>query len=180
MMTTLILVVLALIAAVLLYATFQPDRFRVQRATTVHAPPEKIFPYINDLHQWAHWSPWAALDPAMQNTFSGAASGLGAAYAWQGNNKVGAGRMEIIESTPPSRIAIRLDFIKPFEAHNTAEFTLTAQDGATSVKWAMFGPSNYVAKLMGLFFSVDKMVGAQFERGLASLKAVAEQQGENK
>ncbi len=180
MTATIALVVLGLIAALLLYAAFQPDSFRVQRSIVMQAPPEKIFPHINDFQQWVHWSPWENLDPALQRSYNGAASGTGARYAWQGNNKTGTGSMEIIESLPPGKIAIKLDFIKPYEGHSTTEFTLTGQDGVTVVTWAMFGPSNYMAKMMSIFCSMDKMVGGHFERGLASLKAVAEQESVGK
>jgi uncharacterized protein YndB with AHSA1/START domain len=171
---TVSIIVLALIAAVLAYAAFRPDSFEVRRAATIQAPPEKIFPLINDFHQWSAWSPWEKMDPAMKRTHTGAAAGKGAAYAWEGNSKVGQGRMEITESSPPSRIAIQLDFIKPFEGHNVAEFTLVPQNGATQVHWAMRGPSPYVARLMGIFFNMDKMIGQDFEAGLANLKAAAE------
>jgi uncharacterized protein YndB with AHSA1/START domain len=171
---TVSIIVLALIAAVLAYAAFRPGSFEVRRAATIQAPPEKIFPLINDFHQWSAWSPWEKMDPAMKRTHTGAAAGKGAAYAWEGNSKVGQGRMEITESSPPSRIAIQLDFIKPFEGHNVAEFTLVPQNGATQVHWAMRGPSPYVARLMGIFFNMDKMIGQDFEAGLANLKAAAE------
>ena len=174
MFKTVSIIVLALIAAVLAYAAFRPGSFEVRRAATIQAPPEKIFPLINDFHQWGAWSPWDKMDPAMKRTHTGAAAGKGAAYAWEGNSKVGQGRMEITESSPPSRIAIQLDFIKPFEGHNVAEFTLVPQNGATQVHWAMRGPSPYVARLMGIFFNMDKMIGQDFEAGLANLKAAAE------
>ena len=168
------LVVVLLVAAVLIFAATKPDAFRIERAASIKAPPEKIFAFINDLHQWVSWSPWENIDPALKRAHSGAASGKGAVYTWEGNSKVGAGRMEVMESVPPSKITIKLDFIKPFEGHNTAEFRLVPKDGSTSVTWAMFGPSNYISKVMSLFFSMDRMVGGQFERGLANLKALSE------
>src|SRR5258708_40223291 len=125
--------VVVLIAAVLIYASNQPHHFRVQRAMTIKAPPEKIFPLITDLHSWGSWSPWEKMDPAMKRTYSGAASGKGAAYAWQGNSKVGEGRMEIMEASPPSKVSIQLDFLKPIEGHNTAEFTLEPKGESTNV-----------------------------------------------
>src|SRR6185436_2103943 len=139
--------VVVLIAALLAYAATRPDTFRVERSASIKAPPEKIFPLINDFHKWDAWSPWEKMDPAMKRTHSGAASGKGAVYEWEGNDKVGKGRMEIAESSPPSKVAIKLDFLKPFEAHNTAEFTLEGKGDSTNVKWAMYGPSPYITKL---------------------------------
>ena len=168
-------VVLVVVVAVLLvYAATRPDTFRIERSAVIKAPPEKLFALINDLHQWTAWSPWEKIDPALKRSYSGAPSGKGAAYAWEGNSKVGSGRMEILESVPASRIAIKLDFLKPFEAHNMAEFTLAPAGGATTVTWAMYGPSPYISKVMGIVFNMDKMVGAQFEQGLANLKANTE------
>lgn len=163
-----------LVALVLLYAATRPDTFRVARSTNIQAPAEKIFPLIDDFHQWERWSPWEKVDPALKRTYSGAARGRGAAYEWFGDRDVGQGRMEIIESTPPSRLLIKIDFLVPFEAHNTVEFTLQAQGENTLLTHAMSGPSPYLAKLMGIFFSMDKMIGDKFEEGLGSLKAIAE------
>ena len=174
MFKTISLIVVVLIAAVLAYAAMRPDNFEVRRSTTIQAPADKIYPLINDFQQWSVWSPYEKLDPAMKRSYSGAASGRGAVYAWEGNGKAGAGRMEIVEATPPSKVAIQLDFIKPFEGHNIAEFTLAPQGGATQVGWSMRGPSPYIAKLMGIFFNMDKMIGQDFEVGLANLKAAAE------
>ena len=174
MFKTIAIVVVVLLAAILIFAATTPDTFRVQRATSIKAPPEKIFPLINDLHGWDAWSPWEKMDPAMKRTFSGAASGKGAVYEWEGNHEVGKGRMEITESSPPSKVGIKLDFIKPFEAHNIAEFTLEAQGDFTNVTWAMHGPNPYIAKVIHIFFSMDSMVGKQFEAGLANLKTIAE------
>jgi uncharacterized protein YndB with AHSA1/START domain len=169
-----IAIVVVLIVAILIYAATMPDTFRVQRSASIKAPPEKIFPLINDLHGWGSWSPWEKKDPEMKRTYRGAAQGKGAVYEWDGNNQVGKGRMEITEASPPSRVAIKLDFIKPFEAHNMAEFTLDAQGDSTKVTWAMHGPNSYIAKAMHIFFSMDSMVGEDFETGLANLKAVTE------
>ena len=174
MFKTIITILLGLIAVLLIYAATRPDDFRVQRSISIKAPPEKIFPLIADLHSWAAWSPYEKRDPAMKRTFSGAASGKGAVYEWDGNSQVGAGRMEITDLQAPSKLTIKLDFIKPFEGHNTAEYTLKPDGESTSVTWAMYGPAAYVAKLMGIFVSMDKMIGTDFETGLASLKAVAE------
>jgi uncharacterized protein YndB with AHSA1/START domain len=162
------------VAVVLGLAAFQPDTFRVERAITIKAPPEKVFALVNDFHQWAQWSPWERLDPAMHRQHSGPPAGPGAAYAWDGNEKVGKGRMEITSATVPSRVVMQLDFLEPFEAHNTTEFQLEGQGDGTTVTWAMHGPNLFVGKLMSLFTSVDAVVGKDFERGLANLKAVAE------
>ena len=174
MFQTIVIIVAALIAALLIYAASRPASFRIERSTAINAPPDAIFPLINDFHRWSAWSPWEKLDEGLQRSFSGAASGKGAVYAWQGNNKVGQGRMEITDAAPASRITIKLDFLKPLEAHNTAEFTLAPQGGATRLSWAMFGPSPYMARLMGVVFNMDKMLGKSFDEGLANLKTLAE------
>ncbi|MBP7660029.1 MAG: SRPBCC family protein [Burkholderiaceae bacterium] len=174
MFKRILLVVVVLIGALLAYAATRPDTFRVERATVIKAPPAKVFALIDDFHQWAGWSPWEKLDPSMKRSHSGAASGKGAVYAWEGNGDVGAGRMEILETTAPSRVLIRLDFIKPFEARNTAEYTLRPEGEATRVTWAMYGPAPFVSKLMQVFVSMDAMIGKDFEQGLANLKALAE------
>jgi hypothetical protein len=172
---TIIAVVLAIaIAVVLILAAAKPDTFSVQRGTTIKAQPEKIFSIINDFHQWGKWSPWENRDPAMTRNFSGAESGQGAVYAWEGNKNVGSGRMEILDASTPSKIIIKLDFFKPFEAHNTAEFTMLPQGDATSVNWVMHGPAPFMSKMMQVFMNIDKMVGKDFEAGLANLKGLAE------
>lgn len=173
MFKTISLLVLVLLIALLAYAATRPDSFRVQRSLTVEASPEKIHPLIDDFRQWRAWSPYEKLDPAMTRSFSGPAHGQGAEYAWSSDGKAGAGRMEILSSTP-QKTTIKLDFSKPFKANNTAEFTLLPQGAGTQVTWAMYGASPFVAKLMGLFFSMDTMVGKDFEVGLANLKALAE------
>jgi uncharacterized protein YndB with AHSA1/START domain len=165
-------VLLVAIAAILVLAAMKPDTFRITRAITVKAPPEKIFPLIADFRAWSAWSPWEKRDPALKRSYGGSASGKGAVYEWEGNSKVGKGRMEIIDAPPPSRLAIKLDFLKPFEAHNTAEFTLTPRENTTDVTWAMHGPNLFIGKVMSLFGSMDRMVGN--ETGLANLKAEAE------
>ena len=174
MFKTIAIVVVVLIAGVLVFAVTRPDAFRVERSVTIKALPEKIYPYFDDFNRWAVWSPWEKLDPAMKRTFSGPPAGKGSVYAWEGNSKVGAGRMEILESSPSSKLLIKLDFIKPFEGHNTAEYTLVPSGDTTQVTWAMYGPASYVSKLMGVFVSMDSMIGKDFEAGLANLKAAAE------
>ena len=170
-----IAIVLAVaIAAVLILAAAKPDTFSVQRGAVMTAPPQKIFSLINDFHQWGNWSPWEIKDPAMKRSFSGAENGRGAVYAWDGNKNVGSGRMEILEASTPSKITIKLDFFKPFEGHNTAEFTMLPQGNATSVNWVMHGPAPFMSKLMQVFMNIDKMIGKDFEAGLANLKRLAE------
>lgn len=166
--------VIALIVVLLVYVAMKPDTFRIQRSAIINAPAEKVFPFINDFHNWTAWSPWERMDPALKRTLRGANSGEGAVYEWEGNNQVGQGRMEISEASPPSHLLINLDFLKPFEAHNRAEFTLNGEGQSTNVTWAMYGPQPYQAKVMSLFFSMDTMVGGQFEQGLANLKSIAE------
>jgi uncharacterized protein YndB with AHSA1/START domain len=161
-------------AGVLIYATTRPDSFRVQRSASIKAPPDRIFALISDLRGWNAWSPYERKDPAMRRTFSGAASGTGAIYEWDGDRNVGKGRMEVIEATPPGRILIKLDFIKPFEGHNTAEFTLEPKGDNTLVTWAMYGPATFMMKVMGIFMNMDNMIGNDFAVGLANLKGVTE------
>lgn len=168
------LLVIAVIVIVLVVAAFRPDSFRYERSTRIKATPEKIYAFLDDFHRWTAWSPWEKKDPAMQRQFGGSATGKGATYAWQGNKDVGEGRMEIVESAPHSSLKIQLVFIKPFAANNMAEFTLTPAGDQTEVHWAMYGPQPYVAKVMGLFLNMDKMIGKDFEAGLAALKASAE------
>jgi uncharacterized protein YndB with AHSA1/START domain len=170
-----IAVVLAIvIAVVLILAATKPDTFRIERAATVNASAEKIFPLIADFRQWLNWSPWEGRDPALKRTFSGAERGKGSVYAWEGNKNVGSGRMEILEATTPSKIVIKLDFLKPFEAHNTAEFTMLPQGAATNIVWVMHGPAPFLSKLMQVFMSFDNMIGKDFEAGLAKLKTISE------
>ena len=167
-------IIVLLVAGLLGYAATKPDKFRVQRSATMKAPPEKIFPLINDFHKWGSWSPWEKLDLEMKKTHSGAASGRGAIYEWEGNKKVGQGRMEITEESPPSKVAIKLDFIKPFQANNKAEFALDRQGNSTNVTWTMDGSQPFMFKVMGVFMNLDNMIGKDFEAGLASMKGIAE------
>jgi uncharacterized protein YndB with AHSA1/START domain len=167
-------VVAVAIAAILILAAVKPGTFRVERSSSIKAPPEKIFPLINDFHQWGSWSPYETKDPAMQRTFSGAASGKGAVYAWNGNNNVGSGRMEILDAPAPSKVVIKLDFFKPFEGHNTAEFTMLPQGDTTNVTWLMHGPAPLMSKLIQVFMNMDNMIGKDFAVGLANLKRVTE------
>ena len=170
-----ILLALAFIAILLIIViTGRPDEFTVTRAANISAPPEKIFPHVNDLHKWEAWSPWAKLDSNAKYTFSGADAGAGAAMAWEGDHKVGAGKMTVTESRPSELVRFRLDFQKPMRATNTAEFTFRHADHQTVVTWTMAGKNHLMGKIFGLFMDCDKMIGGQFEKGLASLKSVAE------
>ena len=173
MIKTIAIVIVIALAATLGYAATRPDTFRVQRTISIKAPPEKILAQVNNFHDWNSWSPYEKMDPAMKRTFSGAASGPGAVYAWDGNGDAGAGRMEIKEASP-SKTVIKLDFSKPFEASNVAEFSVDTQGDSSNVTWAMYGPAPYISKVMGLFFNMDSMIGKDFEAGLANLKTVAE------
>jgi len=162
-----------LIAVVVIFAATRADAFHVERIVDIKSAPENIFPLINDFHQWDAWTPYNK-DPAMQKTFSGNTSGAGAIYAWQGNKQVGKGSIEITATTPPTRVALDLHMMEPFEAHNKVVFTLNAAGDTTSVTWGMDGRQNFLLKIMGLFFSMDKMVGKDFEVGLLRLKAAVE------
>jgi len=164
-------VILALFAAA---AAMQPAHFRVERSATIAAPDSVVFALVNDFHRWKAWSPWAGLDSSMQETYSGASSGVGASYAWAGNSKVGEGSMTILESTPSSLIRIKLEFLKPIAATNIAEYSFTPGPAGTEVHWIMTGDNNFIGKALGLVVSMDKMVGGDFEKGLAQMKAVAE------
>jgi uncharacterized protein YndB with AHSA1/START domain len=170
-----IAVVLAIaIAVVLILAATKPDTIRIERSATINAPAEKIFAVLADFHQWVGWSPWEHKDPALKRAFSGAERDKGAIYAWEGNKNVGTGRMEILEANAPSKLVIKLDFFTPFEAHNTAEFTMLPQGSATNVHWVMHGPAPFMSRVMQVFVSFDKMVGKDFEVGLANLKKLTE------
>jgi uncharacterized protein YndB with AHSA1/START domain len=174
MFKTIAIIVVALIAALLLFAATKPDTFRVERSASIKAPPEKVFALLNDFQRWDAWSPWEKKDPAMKRTFSVVTSGKGAQYAWEGNREVGQGRMEIAESVPPSKVAIKLDFAKPFEAHNLVEFTLEPKGDVTNITWVMQGNTPYFVKIIHVFLNMDSIVGKDFETGLANLKTVAE------
>lgn len=164
----------ALVAGVLGYAATRPDSFTVQRSRRIKAPPDRIFPHLVDFRRWTEWSPWEGYDPNMTKKMSGAASGRGAVYEWEGNKKVGKGRMEILDTDPPKRVRIQLDFFSPWEAHNTTEFVLMPQGDFTEVNWRMQGPSPYMSKLFGVFMNTDKLVGRDFEKGLDNLQRITE------
>jgi uncharacterized protein YndB with AHSA1/START domain len=169
------LTLLVLIIALLVYAATKPDSFTIQRSATIKAPPEKIYPLISDFHQWSAWSPYEKLDTSMKKSYTGAPSGVGAVYEWEGNSNVGKGRMEIADATPPSKVGIKLDFLQPFESHNRVDFTLEPRpDSTTTVTWSTRGPNLYIGKVMSVFVSMDRMMGKDFEAGLTNLKAIAE------
>ncbi len=162
------------VAGVLGVAATKPDSFRVERAILIKAPPATVFPLINDLHAWEDWSPWARKDPSMKTRYGGARHGLGATYAWEGNRDVGKGRMEIIDTTPPDHVALKLEFIEPFATTSTVAFVLRPAGEFTEVSWRMHGPMPFPAKVVSVFTPMDAIVGDDFESGLADLKALAE------
>jgi hypothetical protein len=168
------LIIALLVVGVLIYASTKPDSFRVERSISIAAPADKIFPLVNDFHQWEAWSPWEKIDPSLKRSYTGSAAGKGAAYGWEGNRDIGSGKMEIAESIPHSKVVINLHFLKPFEARNTVEFVLQPQANGTLLTQAMYGPSPLMSKIMGLVFSMEKMVGGKYEEGLASIKTLAE------
>lgn len=160
--------------AFIIVVVTQPDEFRVMRSLMMDAPPEKIFPQVNNLRNWEKWSPWVKLDPNSKSFFEGAEAGEGAYMRWVGNYKVGEGSMQIIESRPYDFIKLRLDFLKPMQATNNAEFTFRNDGGKTEVTWSMYGKNSFIGKAMGLFFNCEKMAGGQFEKGLSGLKSLVE------
>jgi uncharacterized protein YndB with AHSA1/START domain len=162
------LAVLAVLAVAGVAAT-RPDRFRVERSLAMAAPPAGVYARIADFRAWEGWSPWARLDPSMKVTYGGAAAGPGATYAWAGDDRVGSGRMTITAAEPPARIAIRLEFLEPFEETAETVFALAPEGSGTRVTWTMAGESSFVGKVMGLFMDMDQMIGKDFEKGLAQL-----------
>lgn len=174
MIKKIFLTLLAVILIVVVIVALQPAEFRVARSATIATPAAVVFDHVNDFHKWEAWSPWAKLDANMRKTHEGAPAGVGAIYSWAGNNDVGEGRMTLTESKPSETIRIKLEFIKPFAATNTTEFTFKAEGDKTLVTWSMFGTNNFMAKAFGLIMNMDKIVGADFEKGLAQLKTVAE------
>jgi Polyketide cyclase / dehydrase and lipid transport len=170
-----ILAVVALVIVILVIViALQPGEFRIARSTKISAPPPVVFAQVNDFRKWQAWNPWGKIDPAMKLNYEGAPAGVGAAYSWSGNNEVGEGRMIIIESRPHELIRVKLEFLKPFAATNTAEFTFKPEGNETVTTWSMFGEKNFMAKAIHLFISMEKMIGGQFEKGLADMKAAAQ------
>ncbi len=173
-MLTFVLIVAVLVAALAALVVSRPATFRMERRIRIAAPPATVYALIQDFRNWRAWSPWEDLDPELKRDYSGAASGVGAVYGWEGNNRAGTGRMEIVQAEAPSRVKIDLQFLKPFPARNVAEFTIQPADGGSEATWAMYGPNTLMGKAMSLFMSMDKMLGPSFETGLARMKAAAE------
>ncbi len=174
MLINLLLVVGVLVAVFLIVVAMRPAEFRISRRALIGAPPPVVFAQVNDFHYWEAWNPWGKIDPAMQQTYEGPASGKGARYAWVGNKEVGEGRMTITESRPSDLILIKLEFLKPFPAVNTTEFTFQPEGDQTLVTWTMTGRHNFMVKAVCLFMNMDRMIGGQFEKGLAAMKSVVE------
>ena len=174
MLLWIILIVLALIALVLVYGLLQPASFAVSREADFNASPAMVFAQINDFHKWSAWSPWEKMDPDLKRSYSGAASGIGAKYAWVGNKKVGEGSMEITHSESAKSMQLDLHFLKPFQADNVTEFTLTPRGKQTNLKWEMRGAKPFMMRVLGAFFNMDKIVGSDFEKGLTNLRGVVE------
>ena len=164
----------AVLGALALFVATRPAAFHIERSTTIAAPPERVFPLVNDLHAWLRWSPYEKKDPAMKRSYSGPQAGEGAVYGWDGNDDIGAGRMTITGSAPNQRVAIRLEFTRPMTATNEVEFLFQGSGDGTRVVWAMDGRNGFLGKLISLLLDMDAMVGADFEAGLAALKAAAE------
>jgi hypothetical protein len=169
-----IVVIVLIIAIFCVVVAMQPAHYTVERSATINAPAPVVFAQVNDFHKWQAWSPWEKIDPNMKKEFSGAAAGNGAVYSWAGNNDVGEGKMTITDSHPSDNIKIKLEFVKPFTATNATDFTFTPQGNQTNVKWTMSGDNNFVAKAFSMFMNMDKMVGGDFEKGLAQMKTVSE------
>jgi uncharacterized protein YndB with AHSA1/START domain len=177
MLETILIVLIAVAVIIVIFVAvvaMRPSEFRIVRSATISAPAQDVFGQVNDFHKWDSWSPWAKLDPAMKQTYEGPPAGTGAIYAWTGNGKVGEGRMTLTESRPSDLIRIKLEFLRPFKATNTAEFTFKPEGHQTVVVWSMSGQNNFVFKAFGLLMNMDKMVGGDFEKGLAQMKSVVE------
>ena len=174
MLTKILIAVATIIIVFVIVIALQPSDFRVARSATMSAPPPVVFAQVNDFHKWEAWNPWGKIDPAMKQSFEGAPAGPGAVYTWAGNNEVGEGRMTITDSRPSELVRVKLEFLKPFAATNTAEFIFKPEGNQTAVTWSMTGEKNFLAKVIHLFMSMEKMIGDQFEKGLAQMKLVAE------
>ncbi len=174
LLKTIFFVLLVVLLTVIVIVLLQPDEFRIERSVVMNAPASAPFTQVNDFHNWEKWSPWAKLDPAMKVTYEGPASGVGAIYSWAGNSEVGEGRMEILESKPNELIRIKLDFIKPFPSTCDTVFAFRPDGSNTFVSWTMTSKKNFIAKTFHLFVNMDKMLGGDFDKGLASMKSVVE------
>jgi hypothetical protein len=174
MFTNIVIVLAAIVLVFLVVVAMRPDTFRVARSVNIAAPSSAIFPRVDDFHKWIDWSPYEKLDPAMKRSYEGATAGAGSTYSWVGNSKAGEGRATITESRPGELVRIKLEFFKPFACNNTADFTFQPEGDQTAVTWSLSGKNNFMAKAVGLFMNMDKMIGGQFEEGLAQLKSVSE------
>jgi len=174
MLKTILIALAVIIVVLVVIVALQPSDFRVARSATISAPPPAVFAQVNDFHKWEAWNPWGKVDPAMKQTYEGAPAGPGAIYTWSGNNEVGEGRMTITDSRPSELIRVKLEFFKPFAATNTAEFAFKPEGNQTLVTWSMFGEKNFMAKAVHLVMNMDKMIGGQFEKGLADMKSAVE------
>lgn len=174
MLKKILMGVAAVISIFVVVVMIQPDDFRTSRSIAVAASPQKVFEQVNDLHKWEVWSPWVKIDPNSKTTYEGPAQGEGAVFKWSGNDQVGVGLMTITESRPDELVRFKLEFLKPFQGTSTAEFTFKEENGQTIVTWSMFGQNNFIGKAMSLVMNCDKMMGGQFEQGLAQLKSVVE------
>ena len=169
-----VIVVVVLVAVCAVVVVLQPAHYQVERSTAINAPASVVFAQVNDFHKWQAWSPWAKMDPAMKQSYEGSPAGVGAIYTWAGNSEVGEGRMTITDSHPSEHIRIKLEFLKPWAATNATDFTFRPQGNQTAVTWTLSGDNNFMRKAFGLFMNMDKMIGNDFEKGLAQLKSVAE------
>jgi hypothetical protein len=174
MLKKILITIAVIIVVFLIVVALQPAEFRVTRTANVTAPQAAVFDQVNDLHKFEKWNPWGKIDPAMKVSYEGAATGVGTVYKWAGNNEVGEGRMTITESRPSDLVRIKLEFLKPFASVADTEFSFKPQENQTAVTWSMSGKNNFMAKAMCLFMSMDKMIGGQFEKGLADMKAIVE------
>lgn len=174
MLKKILVVIAAILIVFVVIVAVQPSEFQVSRTATMSAPASAVFTQVNDLHKWEAWSPWAKLDPAAKNTFEGPPAGTGAVFSWAGNNQIGEGRMTITESRTNDLIRFNLEFIKPMAGTSTSEFKFKPEGNQTTVTWSMSGKNNFIAKAMCLFVSMDKMLGGEFEKGLASIKSIVE------
>jgi len=176
---SILLGLVAVFGVLLVVIAMQPSDFRVQRTISMSAPASAVFEQVNDFHQWEAWSPWAKMDPNAKNTFEGPTSGTGSIFRWDGNGDVGAGSMTILESEPSDRVRIKLDFIRPFEGTNDVNFTLKPEGDQTAVTWSMAGKNNFMTKAIGLVMDCEKLVGDQYDQGLANLKEIVEKPATN-
>lgn len=174
MFKKILIVLVGLIAAFLIVVALQPSGYAIARTQIMAAPPAVVFAQVNDLHKWDAWSPWARMDPAAKNTFEGPPEGTGAVFRWAGNDQIGEGSMTIIESKPGELVRVRLDFLKPMAGTSESQLTFAKEGNGTVVTWTMTGKNDFVGKVVCLFMNMDKMLGGQFDQGLANLKGVVE------